>query len=103
VGAVTLGIVGCDIGLSISLSVTGTFSIATNVGTLSGNVSGSMNLLAAPAVGWDFELTLTVVSGTGAFAATTGTIHVSIQWTPNPPVGGPVGAPQPVTGSVTIP
>ena len=103
VGAVTLGIVGCDIGLSIPLSVTGTFSIATDVGTLRGNVSGSMNLLAPPTVGWDFELTLTVVSGTGAFAATTGTIHVSIQWTPNPPVNSPVGAPQPVTGSVTIP
>jgi hypothetical protein len=85
VGAVTLGIEVCGTGVE----ATGTFSIATVVGTLSGNVSGS---LAS-----DFELT--VVSGTGAFATTTGTLHVSnIQELP----GGSYRA-IPITGLVTIP
>ncbi len=87
VGAVTLGVEGCDIEGGYYI---GTFSIATNVGTLSGNVSGSITS--------GFELTLTVVLGTGAFATTTGTIHVSIQVLP----GGSFRA-EPMTGSVTVP
>ena len=42
----------------------------------------------------NFELTLTVLSGTGAFAGTTGTINVSIILMPGTTS---------VTGSVTIP
>jgi hypothetical protein len=100
VGAVTLQIDGCDGGIGLS-TVIGGFSIATNVGTLVGDISGSENLVSPNTV--DFELTLTVGSGSELFSATTGTLHVSIQWTPGSRVGLPDGAPEPMTGSVTTP
>ena len=84
VGAVTLGIDGCNNGSSYI----GAFFIATNVGTLVGDVSGS--------IASGFELT--VLSGTGAFATTTGIIHVSIQVLP-----GGTYREEPIAGSVTIP
>jgi hypothetical protein len=97
VGLVALHLDGCVI-LSVPLTYAGTFTIATSVGTLAGDVAG----LASNVVNTfptDFEMTLTVLSGSGAFAVTTGTIHVSIQWIG----GGTPGIPTPVTGSVTVP
>ena len=93
VGSVTLHLDGC-VNLVVPFTYAGTFAIATSVGTLSGNAAGPITNL--PIIGpspADFELTLTVLSGTGAFAGTTGTINVSIQW--------PGGTP--VTGSVSVP
>jgi hypothetical protein len=94
VGSVTLHLDGCVFGAPFTY--TGTFSITTSVGSLVGNVAGTVSnpLLGPPP--YDYDLTLTVVSGTGAFSGTTGAIHVSIQWP-----GG--GSPSPVTGSVTVP
>jgi hypothetical protein len=92
VGPVTLHLDGCDALVSIfpfTYYFTGTFTITTNVGTLHGNAAGPLGD-PFPIV----ELTLTVLSGTEAFAATTGTINVSIQWD---------GASTSMTGSVTIP
>jgi hypothetical protein len=92
VGAVTLDLDGCDALVSIfpfNYYFTGTFTITTSVGTLNGNAVGPLGA-SFPTV----ELTLTVLSGTGAFAATTGTINVSILWD---------GAATSVTGSVTVP
>ncbi len=93
-GSVTLHLDGCIFGAPFTY--TGTFTITTSVGSLAGNVAGTVSnpLLGPPP--YDYDLTLTVVSGTGAFSGTMGTIHVSIQWP-----GG--GSPSPVTGSVTVP
>ncbi len=89
VGAVDLGISNCTPANPSGYA----FSIATIFGTLNGVVTG-------PFMSPDFELTLTVVSGTGAFAAMTGTINVSIQETG---VLIDDGRFEVVTGSVTVP
>jgi hypothetical protein len=96
VGSVNLHLDGCVIlGSFPTVTYAGTFTTATSAGTLSGNAAGPINnLLGSGPV--DYELTLTVLSGTGTFAGTTGTIHVSVQWPP-PPFGPPV------TGTVTVP
>jgi hypothetical protein len=96
VGSVTLHLDGCVFGAPFTY--TGTFAITTSAGSLAGNVTGTVSnpLLGPPP--YDYDLTLTVVSGTGAFSGTTGTMHVSIQWP-----GGGSGSASPVTGSVTVP
>ena len=96
VGSVTLHLDGC-VTFGSPFTYAGTFTVATSVGTLAGNTAGPIYNVPAisPFPPVDYELTLTVLSGTGAFSGTTGTIHVSIQW----PV--PFG-PQ-VTGSVSVP
>ncbi len=97
VGTVTLHIDGCINFEGITASTyTGTFTSATSAGTLSGTASGSISNLLVPPL--DFELSLTVTSGTGAFTATTGTMHVSVS-VPT----GPIRLPIPVTGSLTVP
>jgi hypothetical protein len=97
VGSVTLHLDGCVIlGSFPTVTFAGTFAITTSVGTLAGAAAGPINNLLGPGP-VDYELTLTVLSGTGTFAGTTGTIHISMQW-PQPPPFGP-----PVTGSVTVP
>jgi hypothetical protein len=87
VGTVALHIEGC---LSPALtSLMGTFTISTNVGTLNGTASGPITFTAVT----DFELSLTVTSGTGAFQGTTGVLHATLIWD---------GPPSTVlTGSVT--
>ena len=101
VGAAVLHIGGCIVFESVQqFSYSGTFSITTNVGTLAGDAAGPLNNFVVGPLPPDFELTLTVVSGTGAFAGTTGTMHASILWSTF--VMG-VPSTYPVTGSVTIP
>jgi hypothetical protein len=94
VGSVTLHLDGC-VSIGNPFTYAGTFTIATSVGTLAGDAAGPVYNVSVPQIPSDYELTLTVLSGTGAFAGTTGTIHISMQW---PPPFGP-----PVTGSVTVP
>lgn len=92
VGLVTLHLDGCDlIAGSIGFTFDGTFTITTSVDSLAGNATGLATVPDPPPI--DYELTLTITSGTGAFAVTTGTLHASIQWP---------GA-TPVTGSVPVP
>ena len=93
VGSVTLHMDGC-VPFSPPFTYTGTFTITTSVGTLAGNVAGTVSNPFGPPP-YLFDLTLTVVSGTGAFSGTTGTIDVNIQF-----LGG--ANPAPVTGSVTV-
>jgi hypothetical protein len=101
VGSVALHLDGCIVlGAFPQISYTGAFAITTSVGTLSGHTTGPIDNLLGPG-SVDYELTLTVLSGTGAFAATTGMINVSILWPPPPLPGVPSSSP--VTGSVTIP
>jgi hypothetical protein len=90
VGSVTLHLDGC-VTVGSPFTYAGTFTITTSAGTLAGTEVGPVNNVLSPPV--DFELTLTVLSGTGAFAGSTGTITVSIQWS-----GGTS-----VSGSVTVP
>jgi hypothetical protein len=82
---------GCIVGAPFTYA--GTFTTTTSVGTLAGNASGTVNSPIGPPL-YDFDLTLTVVSGTSAFSETTGTIDVNIEW---------LGGENPVTGSVTVP
>ena len=95
VGSVALHLDGCVNGtlLQRNFTYTGTFTITTSVGTLAGTAAGPIVLVPTPD---DFELTLSVLSGTGAFGGTTGMIHVSMLWP------SPFGI-TPVTGSVTVP
>ncbi len=100
VGSVTLHLDGCvllnSIPLTLPLTYAGTFAIATSAGTLTGNAAGPINNLPAnQSLPVDFELTLTVLSGSGAFAGTTGLIHLSVLWPP------PYGTQ--VSGSVSVP
>ncbi len=81
-GLVTLHMDGC-VTPGSPFTYAGTFTIATRVGNLAGNVAGPIyNVLPSPLLPYDFELTLTVISGTGAFTGTTGAIHVSMHWPP---------------------
>ena len=97
-GSVTLVLDGCANAFFPSEgNWTGTFTITTGVGTFEGNAAGpSSNPFGPPP--FSFSLTLSVVSGTGAFAATTGTINVFVEWP-----GGGVPQPAPINGSVTVP
>jgi hypothetical protein len=98
VGSVTLHLDGCADIIPSPWTYTGTFTIATSVGTLAGNVAGLL-LNVVNSFPTDWELTLTVDSGSGAFAVTTGAIHVSIKWVG----GGTPGVSTAVTGLVTVP
>jgi hypothetical protein len=70
------------------------FAITTSVGTLAGSATGPITSVGNfPGTAYDFELTLSVLSRTGAFAATTGTIHVFIEWPFQPQVTGSVSVP----------
>jgi hypothetical protein len=85
VGTVTLQMDGC-IPLVFPPTPTpfaGTFTLTTNVGTLSGTVAGQITNVVVPPSNVEpasATLTLTATSGTGDFTGTTGTLNVSLQW-----------------------
>jgi hypothetical protein len=90
VGTVTLQMNGCipDTGpnFPFTFEYSGTFTVTTGVGTLSGSVAGqitNVNLSPPPEINLvptSATLTLTATSGTGDFMGTTGTLNVSLQW-----------------------
>jgi uncharacterized protein YjbI with pentapeptide repeats len=101
VGTVTLQMNGCIANTSSNfpfiLDYSGAFHIATGVGTLDGTVGGQFtDVIEPPAqvLPTSGTLTLTVTSGTGEFAGTTGTLNVALQW----PTPGSV----PFEGTVTV-
>ena len=107
VGTVTLQTEGCisrapEFPLVIAYS--GTFTISTNVGTLSGTAGGQIdnvivespfNPQASPVTA---GLTLMATSGTGLFRGTTGTLVVSLQF----PTLGCFGFVAEVSGPATL-
>jgi hypothetical protein len=91
VGTVKLHTDGCipfgTPGFPFVFSYSGTFTITTNVGTLSGTVGGQINntvIYPWPSipvvVPVSAALALTATSGTGLFTGTTGTLDVSVQF-----------------------
>ena len=97
VGTVTLQTDGCiPLGggnFPFTFTYSGTFTITTGVGTLTGTVAGFIsNVIVQVPPPPDFNvvpvaatLTLTAVSGTGLFAGTTGTLNFGLQF-PEPPM-----------------
>ena len=65
---------------ALQFTYTGTFTVTTSVGTLAGTVAGTFNNPVTTPPPYVYDLTLSVVSGTGAFSGTTGNIPVTIQW-----------------------
>jgi hypothetical protein len=96
VGAVTLHIAGCADPFT-TMSFSGSFTISTNVGTLTGTASGPVTLTSGTggSLAVLFQLTLSVVSGTGSFAGTTGTLQFVTTY--------PASAPPTFSGTVTAP
>ena len=97
VGTVNLSILGCVIPSSPTLTYTGSFTITTDIGTLSGSASGpiSVNVDLFP----NYLLTLTVVTGTGSFAGMMGNLQASLF--PNASLDQPL--PTSFVGSITVP
>jgi hypothetical protein len=82
VGTVNLNVAGCF--YSDANSFTGSFTITTGVGTLSGSAAGPVVITYSTSSGIppvetpvfdNFELTLSVTAGTGSFAGATGTLQ----------------------------
>jgi hypothetical protein len=88
VGNVTLHIEGC-VDPAIT-TYTGTFTISTNVGTVSGSAIGTVRFETIGTTSYDFDLTLEVASGTDQFAATTGSLNAAIVWPFTPEISGSV-------------
>lgn len=91
VGAVTLHIEGCvDLNSSV---FTGSFTMTTNVGAVSGGVSGPVNIMLG--TGPFADLTATVGAGTGSFVGMTGELRVVIEWAgfPSTDISGTVSLP----------
>ena len=94
VGAVTFHTDGCFQEVASSFTYTGTFTISTNLGSVSGSVAGPIN--GAPFYKtFDYEITLAVTSGTGGFTKTRGALHASILAINQP-------TPAPVTGNLSV-
>ena len=101
VGSVSLHIVGCVDSASPDLVFSGWFTITTNVGTLSGTASGPITFPNPLHTVLRFQLTLSVQSGTGSFAGTTGNLQFEANegtLQPNPGgFSGNVSVPAPTT------
>jgi hypothetical protein len=94
VGTVNLNVAGCFD--SDANTFTGSFTITTGVGTLSGSASGPVAITytttggippVVTPVSDNFELTLSVTAGTGSFAGATGTLQALLD-TPYNNFGG---------------
>lgn len=99
VGSVNLLITGC-INQTSAFPPPGTyglgpasFTISTDVGTLSGTASGPVSGIFPPEPVVGYELTLTVTSATGFFAGTTGSLQCDFAW----------GGGNSFTGTVSVP
>jgi hypothetical protein len=83
VGTVSFHLDGCISFIKttppILYTYNGTGTFLTNAGSISGTVSGT--LTGSPPAPADIELSLNVSSGTSAFITTTGSLHISMQWT----------------------
>ena len=90
VGVGSMTIDGCVDGAIANYS--GTFSISTPLGTVSGTAVGPLNTATSPVV---FHLVLTATASTGAFAGLSGTLLADISWG-----GFPATA---ITGTITAP
>ena len=76
VGTVSLSIPGClNYGSGTTLSFSGSFTMTTNVGMLSGSASGPVFPIGNPPNAIQPVLTLSVTAGTGSFAGTTGSLQ----------------------------
>jgi hypothetical protein len=98
VGDVTLHIDACvDLpsGLVFDFPMTGTFTISTSVGTLTGSASGTQTVLMDPV---PISLRLTPTVGTGVFSTPSGALQLNGLWTST----GSEGTPEPVTGTVVV-
>jgi hypothetical protein len=93
VGTVTLHIAGCADPFATMRFNSGSFTITTNVGALSGTASGPVTLSGGSLV--LFQLTLSVAMGTGSFAGTVGSLHFVTLY--------PAPAPPTFVGTVTVP
>jgi hypothetical protein len=89
IGAVTLQMPGCllfDVpNFPLAIGFSGTFTITTNVGTLSGTVAGGFtNVFVTPFNPQPVTaaFTLSAISGTGLFAGTTGPLNLDLGWSP---------------------
>jgi hypothetical protein len=89
IGAVTIQMPGCllfDVpNFPLAIGFSGTFTITTNVGTLSGTVAGGFrNVFVTPFNPQPVTagFTLTATSGTGLFAGTTGPLNLDLGWSP---------------------
>jgi hypothetical protein len=101
VGTVDLHIAGCVIqenfqgDTEFPFTYTGTFTLTTNVGSVSGSTVGGVSITAS--LGLMYTPTLTVTSATGSFAGSTGALLFSA--TPN----SANQSPTPFVGSVSLP
>ncbi len=75
VGTASLAIDGCTD--STASTYTGTFTITTPVGSVSGTAAGAVSMLSRPPL---FNLYLTPTSGTGAFTTTSGILGGFVRW-----------------------
>ena len=75
IGTVTLQIEGC-VSSSVT-SYTGTFTISTSAGNVSGTASGPV--IQNPTA-LTFDLTLAIATGTDGFAGAPGTLHSLVNW-----------------------
>lgn len=101
VGNVTVHVVAC---IAANQTWSGTFTITTNVGSLSGSDVGPFVSRASPSgclfnEEFIFDQLLTVNTGTGSFAGATGTLHFSTIW-PDCSAGSSSST---IQGTVTVP
>lgn len=79
----------------------GTFTIATEAGTLTGDVAGEVSNISGPGGGFPATYELTITGGTGSYQLATGTLVLDAVWNdPVIPVFAMAGT---VSGTVVLP